>query len=65
MKTVKELESKYTRVVKISGKWNAYLQIDQQGFSVCEQTTKARAKWYAKMLAMALERLIKNETEKE
>ena len=65
MKTVKELEAKYTRIVKMDGRWNTHLQIDQQGFIVCFDTTKARAKWYAKMLAMALERLIKGETEKE
>jgi len=61
MKTVKEIEAKYTRVVKIGGKWNAYLQIDHQGFTACEQTTKARAKWFAKMLAIALERMVENE----
>jgi len=60
MKTLKELESKYTRVVKMD-KWNTHLQIDHQGFIVCFDTTKARAKWYAKMLAIAIKRLIENE----
>ena len=55
---VAEVKEKYVRVVKINGKWNAYLQIDQQGFCVCEQTTKKRANWYADMLSVALERLM-------
>lgn len=38
-------------------KWNAYLQIDHQGFIVVEQTTNERAKFYAKMLAIALTRV--------
>ena len=59
--TVNEVKEKYVRVVKINGKWNAYLQIDQQGFCVCEQTTKKRANWYADMLTAALQRLITNE----
>lgn len=42
-------------------KWNTYLQIDHQGFCICEQTTEDRANWYADMLTIALERLIERE----
>ena len=52
------IEKRYTRVVKIAGKWNCYLQIDHQGFCVLEGRTKKEANWYAKMLAIALERLV-------
>lgn len=52
---------KYTRVVKIGGKWNAYLEIGNQGFCFCEQTTKKRAQWHAKMLRHALRNLIEME----
>jgi hypothetical protein len=55
--TIKRLQDKYTSVVKIGSKWNTYLQIDHQGFCVVEQTTKKRAQWYAKMLAIALARV--------
>ena len=54
-----DLRSRYTRVKKIGSKWNTYLQIDHQGFCVAEQTSCLRAKWYSKMLSIALERLIK------
>jgi hypothetical protein len=56
--TPKGIKDKYTRVVKMGDAWNTYLQIDQQGFCVVEQTTEKRAKWFARQLAMALERLI-------
>jgi hypothetical protein len=52
------LRKKYTRTVKMCGKWNTYLQIGVQGFCVVEQTTKKRAEWYADMLAKALARVI-------
>jgi hypothetical protein len=50
----------YTRVVKMGDKWNAYLQIDHQGFTVVENTSRRRAQWFAKMLAIALERMLEN-----
>ncbi len=54
---VRRLRRKYVRVAKVDGKWNAYLQIDHQGFCVVEQTTKRRAEWFGKMLAIALARV--------
>jgi len=55
------IKKKYTRVVKMGDKWNTYLQIDHQGFCVVEQTSRKRALWFAKMLAVALDRMIKTE----
>jgi hypothetical protein len=54
-----EIEKKYTRIAKINNKWNCYLQIDHQGFCVVENRTKKEARWYGKMLSIALDRLIK------
>jgi len=59
--TRKETKKKYTRVVKTGDAWNTYLQIDQQGFCVVEQTTKRRAEWFARMLAIAIERMLHDE----
>ena len=44
--------------MKIGDKWNTYLQIDHQGFCVVEQTSRHRAQWFGKMLAIALERML-------
>ena len=55
---VRMMRKKYTRVVKIGEAWNTYLQIDHQGFCVVEQTTRQRANWFGKMLAVALVRLV-------
>jgi hypothetical protein len=52
------MRKKCVRVVKIGDKWNTYLQIDHQGFCVVEQTTRQRAHWFGKMLAVALVRLV-------
>jgi hypothetical protein len=38
-------------------KWNTYLQIDHQGFTVVEQTTKKQAEFFGEMLAIALSRV--------
>ena len=54
---VRLLRKKYVRTIKIGDKWNTYLQIDHQGFCVVEQTTKKRAEWFGKMLAVALSRV--------
>lgn len=51
---ITDIRHRYTRVTKIGDRWNAYLQIDHQGFCVVEQTTKKRAEWFACMLAVAL-----------
>ena len=58
--TTKEIRKRYTRVVKVGGEWVAFLQIDHQGFAVCELTSRRRARWYADMLAIALERMIES-----
>ena len=55
---IARLKKKYVRVKKIGDKWNTYLQIDHQGFTVVEQTTKKRAEWFGRMLAIALTRVI-------
>ena len=55
---VSRLRRRYVRTVKIGDKWNTYLQIDHQGFCVVEQTSRQRAQWFGKMLAVALERML-------
>ena len=55
---VSRLRRRYTRVVKMGDHWNTYLQIDHQGFCVVEQTTRERAQWFGKMLAVALDRML-------
>jgi len=57
---VRMMRKKCVRVVKIGDKWNTYLQIDHQGFCVVEQTTRQRANWFGKMLAVALVRLVQD-----
>lgn len=54
---IRRLRKKYVTTKKIGDKWNTYLQIDHQGFCIVEQTTKRRAEWYGKMLAVALSRV--------
>lgn len=56
-KLVARMKKKYVRVEKMGDKWNTYLQIDHQGFIVVEQTTKKRAEFFGKMLAIALTRV--------
>lgn len=63
-KAISAIQDKYVRIVKMCGKWNVYLQIDHQGFSIESQTTKKRAEWIGAMLAIALERLVRNERDK-
>ena len=52
------LQLRYTRTVKIGNAWNTYLQINHQGFCVVEQTSKHRALWFGKNLAIALDRML-------
>ena len=54
---VARMKKKYVRVKKMGDKWNTYLQIDHQGFCVVERTTKKRAEFFGKMLAIALSRV--------
>jgi hypothetical protein len=60
-KEIQRIQDKYVRIVKMCGKWNVYLQIDHQGFSIAHQTDKKHAEWYGAMLGIALERLVENE----
>lgn len=53
-----KIRKKYTRVVKMGSTFNAYMQVNHQGFCVVENVTKKRAEWYSKMLASALLSLI-------
>jgi hypothetical protein len=57
----KQLQRRYTRVVKACDKWNTFLQIDHQGFYVVAQTSKREAQWFARMLGIALARLVEKE----
>ena len=54
---VGRMKKKYVQVKKLGDRWNTYLQIDHQGFCVVEQTTKKRAEFFGKMLAIALARV--------
>jgi hypothetical protein len=54
---VARMKKKYVQVKKLGDKWNTYLQIDHQGFCVVQQTTKKRAEFFGKMLAIALARV--------
>lgn len=59
--TLKQIRTRYTRVIKIGKGWSTYLEIDHQGFQIngdCEPTTRKRARWYADMLAFALKRFL-------
>jgi hypothetical protein len=56
-KLAARMKKKYVQVKKIGDRWNTCLQIDHQGFSVVEQTTKKRAEFFGKMLAIALSRV--------
>jgi hypothetical protein len=48
----------YSRVEKIGSHWNCYLSVEQQSFCVCEHTDEERARWYAKMLDIAISKII-------
>lgn len=63
-KRIGRIQDKYVRIIKMCGKWNVYLQIDHQGFSIIHQTDKPHAEWFGAMLAIALERLVENEKDK-
>ena len=60
----KRIRDKYTNIAKICGRWTTMLSIGVQSFHVVEGTSRARAKWYADMLAVAIENLIKEEAPK-
>jgi hypothetical protein len=53
-----EIKKRYTRVVKVGGKWRCDFQVGVQGFTVCECETRREAVWFADMLAITIENLI-------
>lgn len=57
--TAKELQKKYTRVVKIGDWYNAYLQVDCQSVLIANQLPKVDAIWYSKMVGIMLEKIVK------
>ena len=60
----KLIKKKYTRVSGFFGGWSAYLQIDHQGFAMRQARSKLVANWECDMLAIALDRMLEAEKEK-
>lgn len=56
----RNIRKKYTRISNISGENVLFLSIDHQEFKI--EITPARVKWFQKMLAIALTRMIEKET---
>lgn len=59
--TLQNIRDRYTRVKKIGKKWNTYFRVDHQEFCVVEQTSYKRARWFRKMLAIAINRMLNGE----
>lgn len=59
---LQRIRRRYVKVVRRGEHWAALLEIDHQSFYVVENTTKSRAQWFAKMLTVALARMIEAET---
>ncbi len=57
----REIKKKYTRVANIADENVLFLSIDQQEFKV--EITPSKVKWFQKMLAIALARMIEKETD--
>jgi hypothetical protein len=55
----REIKKKYTRVANIADENVLFLSIDQQEFKV--EITPSKVKWFQKMLAIALTRMIEKE----
>ena len=60
-KRQKRFRRKYTRIVKLNGKWSTFLSSGVQEFEVVSDTTKKRAEMYANCLACAIENIVKEE----
>ena len=58
-KREREIKKKYTRVANIADENVLFLSIDQQEFKV--EITPSKVKWFQKMLAIALTRMIEKE----
>ena len=56
--TINSIRKRYIRTFKVGDGWTTYLQIDHQSFCVVDDTTRERARWFGKMLAIALERML-------
>jgi hypothetical protein len=61
--TRREIVKRYTRVRKTGDRWRCDLLVGCQGFTVIEDTTRERARWFAKMLGIAIEAIIKEARE--
>lgn len=64
---MKRIRKEYVRVARVSGKegdWATFLVVDHQRFRITpsESVDKKTANWYAKNLAIALERMIAKES---
>ena len=59
----REIKKKYTRVTKFGDMPILFLSIDQQEFKV--EITPSKVKWFQKMLAIALARMIDKEAPDE
>jgi hypothetical protein len=60
--TIQQLRKKYTRTIEHEGEWLTYLEIGHQSFLIAESHLESRAKWFEKMMATALKRLLENES---
>lgn len=61
MSDIDEIKAKYTYIAPQGGQWATFFHVGVQSFCVGENTNKRRAKWFASILAKALEALIKEE----
>lgn len=59
--TTAAIRKRYVRTRKMGDSWSTYLQVDHQGFLIVENSSRSRAQWFGKMLAIALARLIETE----
>lgn len=56
------LKKRYTRAVKYGrGNWSAFLAVDGQSFCIASNTNEQRARWFRRMLGIALTNLVKAE----
>ena len=58
---ITDIKRKYTRVVRCGDGWFTLLSVGVQSFGVVGATSHRRAEWFAKMLAIALAKLIEAE----
>ena len=58
----KNIQKKYTSVTLRNGKYSALLHIGNQCFCIYEGAIKKRANWFCKMVAIALEQFLEENT---